>query len=148
MWLLRAALIFQKCAWMLHLKKIFYDDLSLVLLHYSFFMTIYRNIFCISKHFQLKLYWWGSKLIEIYTETNYWISAKVVSNKIFWPFLFWHGFNKFEKLIYHYSKLYWKNLLPHKNRQGVDWSQSCRNQQPHFFHSIQMRTWSLPLSPQ
>ena len=45
-----------------------------------------------------------------------------------------------------------KNLLNnsplHITRQEVDWLQSCSSQQPHFFHSSQMRTWSLQPSPQ
>ena len=36
----------------------------------------------------------------------------------------------------------------HNTRQEVDWPQSCSSQQLHFFHSSQMRTWSLQPSPQ
>ena len=114
---------------MLDLKMIFCNNFSLALLDYSFFTTIYKNLFCnyiTWVRFQLQLYWW--ELVEIYAESNPWLSV-----------------NKFQQFIYNYLL---NNLPLHNHRQEADWWQSCRNQQPHFFHSVQMRTWSLPLSPQ
>ena len=116
---------------MIDLKMIFCNNFSLALLDYSFFTTIYKNLFC-------NYITWKS------TDENW---LKYIQSQTL-DCLLINFNNSFTTILNFCFKNLLNNLLLHNHRQEADWWQSCRNQQPHFFQIVQMRTWSLPLSPQ